>query len=258
MPSVQAEASADLVNLRDTVFAAKNAKDTVFRVNINIYGSRNAQEEVGQHLSKSKAFLQHPDHPRDGIAYENPHVLALPGIILPTTQVQVQDVHKPALNGGHEDNFQKAVADVFNSLKRSSHLQSLEGDRRLKTTLLPHQKEGLDFMMQRETGPVPQEFSLWRPAESNERQGFRHMITKTEARSVPLETGGGVLADEMGMGKSLSILSLVARTLGNGSDWADELQASPLTEHNAKQKRSRATLVVVSSGCEYMEQCIPR
>jgi SWI/SNF-related matrix-associated actin-dependent regulator of chromatin subfamily A3 len=248
LPSVQVEAIADLVNLRDTVFAAKNAKDTIFRVNINIYGLRQIQAEIGKHLSKSKAFLQHPDHVRPGTAYENPHFIALPGITLPTTQIQTQDAHETAPKGDHEDNFQKAVADVFSSLKRSSHLQGLEGDRRLKTTLLPHQKEGLDFMMQRETGPVPEEFSLWRATQLNGRQCFCHTITKTELRSAPPETGGGVLADEMGMGKSLAILSLVARTLNSASDWVHELHATPSVDLNAKKTRSRATLVVVSSG----------
>lgn len=248
IPTVQVEAMADLVNLRETVFAAKNAKDTIFRVNINIYGSRQTQVEVGKHLSKAKAFLQHPDRFRLDTAYENPHVIALAGITLPTTQIQVQDAHEPAFKSGHEDNFQQAVADVFNSLTRSSHLQSLEGDRRLNTSLLPHQKEGLDFMMQRETGPVPEEFSLWQSAQSNGRQCFRHLITKTEVRSAPSETGGGVLADEMGMGKSLAVLSLVARTLNSACEWVDELRASLSNDPNPNKTRSRATLVVVSSG----------
>jgi SWI/SNF-related matrix-associated actin-dependent regulator of chromatin subfamily A3 len=245
----------DLVNLRDVLNTAKTAKDTIFRVNINVYGSRNVQKEVGEHLSESKAFLQHPDHPRAGITYDNPHVLALPDILLPKTLAHVKDVHEPTLKSGPQDNFQEAVAHVLKSLKRSSHLQSLDGDQRLKTILLPHQKEGLDFMIQRETGPVPSEFSLWQPAEANGHQCFRHVITKTESRSMPVETGGGILADEMGMGKSLSILSLIARTLGFASDWVDELNASPSLDQSAKQYRSRGTLVVVSSGCKYINMC---
>ena len=30
-----------------------------------------------------------------------------------------------------------------------------------------HQKEALDFMIQRESGPIPPEFSLWHPVESD-------------------------------------------------------------------------------------------
>lgn len=30
-----------------------------------------------------------------------------------------------------------------------------------------HQKEALDFMTQRETGPIPPEFSLWQPVQSD-------------------------------------------------------------------------------------------
>lgn len=100
-PSIQADALADLLNLRETVLTAKNAKDTIFRVNINIYGSRLAQAEVGQHLSQSKAFLQHPEHVRPNTAYENPHVLALPGILNPTIQTTMQEAHEPPLKSHH-------------------------------------------------------------------------------------------------------------------------------------------------------------
>ena len=217
---------------------------------INVYGSDKVKEEVGQHLSKSKAFLQHPDYPRAGTKYANPHVLALPDLALPSVIIQRENVDEHLHKGGIGDNFQQAVADVYATLKRGTHLKRLEGDHRLKTALLPHQKEGLDFMMQRETGPVLQEFSLWRSVESNGRQCFRHTITKDELPSQPVETGGGVLADEMGMGKSLSMLSLIARTLGGAHDWADEQEPSSSEDRSAKQ-RSRATLVVVSSGCEY-------
>jgi SWI/SNF-related matrix-associated actin-dependent regulator of chromatin subfamily A3 len=65
------------------------------------------------------------------------------------------------------------------------------------------------------------------------------------------ESGGGVLADDMGMGKSLSILSLVAKTLDQADAWLygsrdgtqDALEASWKT-------RSKATLIIVSSARE--------
>jgi SWI/SNF-related matrix-associated actin-dependent regulator of chromatin subfamily A3 len=67
---------------------------------------------------------------------------------------------------------------------------------------------------------------------------------------LPSEIGGGILADEMGMGKSLSILSLITETLGNAHVWASK-QTSPLSSGTCVTKSSsRATLVVVSSGCK--------
>jgi hypothetical protein len=53
----------------------------------------------------------------------------------------------------------------------------------------------------------------------------------------------------MGMGKSLSILALVMKTLDNGQEWADQKNA----EHKGRKttRFSRSTLVVVSAACEF-------
>lgn len=96
-----------MTTLRDTFLAAKTAKDIVFRANINVYGARQVREEVGHHLSKAKAFLQHPDHSRADTKYDNLHVLALPDIALPTTFIQQKDAHETALKGGSEKPFSK-------------------------------------------------------------------------------------------------------------------------------------------------------
>ncbi len=61
------------------------------------------------------------------------------------------------------------------------------------------------------------------------------------------EAGGGVLADDMGMGKSLSILSLVAKTSARADEWfygGGEEQSQGL---NSSKQRSKATLIIVSS-----------
>ncbi|KAK4194237.1 putative DNA repair protein RAD5B [Triangularia verruculosa] len=74
---------------------------------------------------------------------------------------------------------------------------------------------------------------------------YRHRITKARAKqgTQPDERGGGILADEMGMGKSLSILALIAKTLDDSNDWAQQQNDS--TEDKEALKHSRSTLVVV-------------
>lgn len=70
-------------------------------------------------------------------------------------------------------------------------------------------------------------------------------MTKAKNRTLAPETGGGILADEMGMGKSLSTLALITKTLDNARDWALEKKANP--DSNTRQKPCIATLVVVPS-----------
>jgi SNF2 family DNA or RNA helicase len=74
---------------------------------------------------------------------------------------------------------------------------------------------------------------------------YLHAVTKARNRTIASETGGGILADEMGMGKSLSTLALITKTLDKAYDWVVEKKANP-EDHN-RQKACRATLVLVPS-----------
>jgi SWI/SNF-related matrix-associated actin-dependent regulator of chromatin subfamily A3 len=76
---------------------------------------------------------------------------------------------------------------------------------------------------------------------------YRHSITKLLLPQRPPETGGGVLADTMGLGKTLSVLAIVAKSMDEARAWEkDEEQALSKNIPDTK-KSSRATLVVVSS-----------
>lgn len=74
---------------------------------------------------------------------------------------------------------------------------------------------------------------------------YRHVITKAEQDELPDESGGGILADEMGMGKSLTTLVLIEKTLSDALKWAEENK----TQSNdiLAKRYCRATLVIVPS-----------
>jgi SWI/SNF-related matrix-associated actin-dependent regulator of chromatin subfamily A3 len=65
----------------------------------------------------------------------------------------------------------------------------------------------------------------------------------------PDETGGGILADEMGMGKTLSILALIIRTLNAAHSWKtqNEIPDVGLSQIARCKHHSGATLIVASS-----------
>ena len=254
LPSIEFEVLADGLSVREIVRTAKKANDATVRVNINVYGSADVRNELGDLFSKHKIWLQHPEHQRPESIYDNPHYMLFPDIAL-------EDSSRPEMveivdesNEAKQEEFQQAISEVYASLKRDSRLKKIEGDSRL-TPLLPHQKSALDFMMQREVGPIESDFSLWEPDNSvpdnaNGDQGFSHVITKTKCRVKPPEIGGGILADEMGMGKSLSILALVMKTLDGANTWrlGEDASFSDLAvEDGQVLKPSRATLVLVPS-----------
>lgn len=62
---------------------------------------------------------------------------------------------------------------------------------------------------------------------------------------MPDESGGGILADEMGMGKSLTTLVLIEKTLGDARQWAEEQKIQ--SGDTMTKRHCRATLVIVPS-----------
>lgn len=77
---------------------------------------------------------------------------------------------------------------------------------------------------------------------------YLHAVTEARNRTLASETGGGILADEMGMGKSLSTLALITKTLDKADDWVMEKNDNP--ENQNRQKACRATLILVPSACK--------
>ncbi|KAE9374274.1 hypothetical protein N431DRAFT_213326 [Stipitochalara longipes BDJ] len=245
-PALQLEALGSPQGAIDTIGRVTKANDAVVRVNINIYGPRNSCTEVGRHLTSQKLYLQRPDKVRPGTTYENPHYLAFADMQISNVQNQfdVGTNRAPRLDDDAEK-FKETISNVYSSLTRGDNLNQVEGDRRLTTTLLLHQEEALDFMLQREDGPIPNEFRLWKPMDGENEGWYRHEVTKARHRTLAPETGGGILADEMGMGKSLSTLALITKTLDSASDWVIEKKDNP--EPHTRQKPCKATLVVVPS-----------
>ncbi|EMR66184.1 putative dna repair and recombination protein rad5c protein [Eutypa lata UCREL1] len=226
----------------DRIGKINKSSDRVIQVDINVYGRRQDGKRIGDELASKKIWLQRPDKAR--LPYENPHVINFPGI--EQASVSINDVqansgaNRPELEG--EERVQQFVSEVHDSLQRANELETTTGDRRLKTGLLEHQQRALTFMRQRESGNIPERFRLWKKSQFEGQEMYIHRVTKTRSALQPEERGGGILADEMGMGKSLCLLALVLETLVDGRKWAEEKQQEE--HHSSKIKRySHSTLL---------------
>ncbi|CAN9340292.1 unnamed protein product [Alternaria alternata] len=225
---------------QETIGRATREKEAVIRVQVNVYGPSAAADEIGRELSQHKLYLQRPAFIRDGARYSNPHMLTLPefeGSMTVTRPVLEETVpENPSLR-----TFKNTIQDVYSSLTRGRDLSGLEGDERLNTTLLLHQKTALAFMMQREDGPIPEKYALWEAIEEEGVQCYRHAVSNARC--------GGILADEMGMGKTLSILALIIRTLNAAHSWKiqNEIPDVGSSQVARCKHHSGATLIVASS-----------
>ncbi|EGD87824.2 hypothetical protein H112_04294 [Trichophyton rubrum D6] len=113
-----------------------------------------------------------------------------------------------------------------------SQMPMSECPPQLSTELLPYQRQGLAWMLDRESPSLPKEGSddivqLWK------RVGKRYMniATNYSSSTAPPLASGGILADDMGLGKTLQVISLI---LAN---------STPKTS-----KSSKATLIISPLG----------
>ncbi|KAH7087773.1 SNF2 family N-terminal domain-containing protein [Paraphoma chrysanthemicola] len=204
--SLDLEVFAPVRAIRETISRAVKEKDAIVRV-ISIYGPKCIAQSVGRELSQQKIYLQHPDHIKDGAEYDNPHVLKLSSNDHQLSETDISTEEKPCDMDSHGV-LKETITEVYASLTRDKNLQGLEGDARLVTTLLNHQKTALDFMSQRESGPIPEKYCLWEPAEVDGQACHRHAVTNTICEiGPPDETGGGILADEPRSSATLIVAS---------------------------------------------------
>ncbi|KAL3488777.1 SNF2 family N-terminal domain-containing protein [Aspergillus germanicus] len=140
-----------------------------------------------------------------------------------------------------DDVYDSTIDDILRSSRRLETLSWLEGSEGLATTLA---QEALDFMIQQETGRTPMPFRLWLPVMLDGENFFCHAITNYKQREPPRECGGGILADEYGMGKTLTTLVLIEKTMADAIVWAQDPRKS-LAPCAPKKRPCRATLVIV-------------
>jgi SNF2 family DNA or RNA helicase len=129
----------------------------------------------------------------------------------------------------------------------------MDPDPRITTELLRHQKQGLYFMTNKEQERVfgtdeKGNSSLWRlRIDGKGQRTYYNVITGQEERKNPPQVLGGILADMMGLGKTLSILSLIVQTLGQSEEWS---KMSPCASEIKQQCESRKGKTPTLPVCE--------
>uniref|UniRef100_A0A7N0TAB6 DNA/RNA helicase protein n=1 Tax=Kalanchoe fedtschenkoi TaxID=63787 RepID=A0A7N0TAB6_KALFE len=141
-----------------------------------------------------------------------------------------------------EENGAKDVDEIFKLADQDAckkdELEVMEPPKELiKSELFQHQKEGLGWLVGRENSEALPPF--WEEADGS----YRNQLTggKTNVRPEPLR--GGILADDMGMGKTLTLLSLVAFDKCFINDGDDKVAQDEvvMNVNGRKGKRSRSS-----------------
>ena len=216
---------------------------------INVYGPRECVKSIGNYLSRKQIRLNTPLGVDAGIETENPHA-SQP--IIPRVGIPVSGGVSSGYVMRTVEEIRQDVLGMFDSLEKSENLPQMEADRRITTPLLGHQKQALYFMTTKEKERVfgeqeAENSSLWRlRLRNNGQKLYYNVITGKEERLKPPEVLGGILADMMGLGKTLSILSLIVSTMDAAAAWARMKPPAPKSAEELPLLRNLKSTLLVS------------
>jgi SWI/SNF-related matrix-associated actin-dependent regulator of chromatin subfamily A3 len=103
-----------------------------------------------------------------------------------------------------------------------SKLPMMDAPKRLNTELLPYQRQGLAWLVDRESPKLPVAGSsdivqLWKRSLADS-SVFTNIATNFSVKNeLPKLASGGVLADDMGLGKTLQIIALILADQDRGA-----------------------------------------
>ncbi|RKF54362.1 DNA repair protein RAD5A [Golovinomyces cichoracearum] len=197
-----------------------------YGLDLNLYGPKKHALGIGKHLSQKNLWLRTPLFVEAGVELFNPHVIKPPQPITQRAAVNLQPSYRQQGLVRTTEEIRNDVIGMFDSLHRSENLPEMDPNHRIITKLLKHQRQGLYFMLHKELtsksdGQI-NNTSLWKEVHSvNGEKTYVNLITGQEEIEVPKQVFGGILADMMGLGKTLLSLSLIVHTLDvEAEEWA--------------------------------------
>ncbi|KAL9622787.1 MAG: hypothetical protein Q9160_002906 [Pyrenula sp. 1 TL-2023] len=212
------------------------ASEVPCSLSIIIYGPIDLSEDIGHYLGDVGVFLQDPLGCIRNVKYSNPQRLSTSNEEIYQMTFDFDNPKGPA----HLEDFhtRKGAVEAFHS---DDHLPETEQPGILKTTMRSHQRKALTFMLRRENGWSFQEPpDIWEEVWSVNGRRFRNTVTDVLESECPSPFHGGILADPPGLGKSLTMLSLVSSDLSSSEKNTGD---SPDAEQDSTHVHT--TLIVV-------------
>ena len=212
LPTRSGQASKD--SLESGTSAKRSKHNQTLGLFVVLYGSPTLSEAVATYTAKCHLFLQHPENCDRNVRYQNPQCLfSGHGKTVYTLEME---------NRTDASNFDLVIPtnpiDFFADASIQDVLAYAATPSSLSTELYTHQKQALTFMMQRERGWAidGHHKDIWK-VEQDLHHGtiYRNMISGLKYTRPPRQFKGGLLIDAPGLGKSLSILALIASDVQN-------------------------------------------
>ncbi|KAF2722875.1 hypothetical protein K431DRAFT_283387 [Polychaeton citri CBS 116435] len=219
-----------------------------------LFCPRNKKTSIGRFLSQRQLFLNDPVGMVMGTPVENPHTLKKFGPSLDESRARNKNGGTGPGNARYiqrtQEEMRRDASTMFDTLtKASEDLPGAEAGHVITTPLMEHQKKALYFLLDHERKASEasveddSKWSLWKP--SRQRAGWVfNVITGEEVAKPPKRVQGGILADVMGLGKTLSILALLATTLEEAAAFGNKNPTEEEFQKTSVECLSKATLII--------------
>jgi hypothetical protein len=135
--SVTYEAVVNTGDFDQHIKAWKNkGKLADWNLEINIYGPQATRDEVGKLLSAARLYLQRPRYLTGGVSVDNPHMITFTNLTIKSKSAQLptsllSSEYSPTLST-------RDLSEVFIGLDQNEHLELVDVDSRITTTLLKY------------------------------------------------------------------------------------------------------------------------
>lgn len=203
-----------------------------YPLQLMLYGKYKWARTIAKHFTRSEVDLSllSPTRVDKGVKVFNPLAKENRHMTVPKSY----EYAPPPPVARTEEEVRSQVMSLFDSLADTDTLPEREPTEQITTPLLKHQKQALHFMMERED-PMNMVDQLWqRRIDGRGQVAYYNVITNDSSRQQPAKAQGGILADMMGLGKTLSTLSLIASTTSDALTWASQ---EPVRQNTGPQKQ---------------------
>ena len=236
----------------DTEISPGQPCSDTLRSQITLYGPRRAAEMIGKRLASKNLWLVGAPVVEAGFPVCNPHADQRRLVGLGSDQRQGRGARASYTDTRTVEEATSAISKMFDSLATSDrNLPYMEPlNDLIVTPLLDHQKQALWFLTEREksrkfSSKEEENTSLWRREHlPHGPEVYREIISGVTLKQEPPQVLGGLLADMMGLGKTIEILALIASTITA----AQEFAKSPLIRTKDEQvhhlRNARTTLLI--------------
>lgn len=225
------------------------------KISICIYGRRCDAEKIGRLFGQENIWFIDTTLRDNGVDLCNPHDRSKPGKKLQQKGISrnvVYDTASSRYGDRSEEEAAQTVLKIFEHFA-SEKLADTEKPHTVLTPLLSHQKQALTFMLRHESRrsfgeEASGNSALWQKKyRKNGEVFYEEAVCAMTTTVEPPQVYGGLLADVMGLGKTLESLTLVAATVADAVQYTKDTPVKSLSRDDNKinfAAVTKATLIV--------------